>query len=571
MAVASADPPLALRPGVAFPPIQVSIFEDPGDEKSWHRSQRSESLRRFYGDREPSWYASAIAPLSGAERVLDLGCGPGLALQALLDMGASNVWGIDRWPSFATGLGEGARIVAHDLTLPMPFFSSGFFDGVLSHYALDYLSPIGMRQVLREARRVLAPEGRLVIYVAAVGLGSRDETRTAAYRPSAMKLLLQEAGFDRIEVDAPGDGRNSVVTARRPSSSSGVDGVGVRGTQVQIDGELQISASFSGGEEVRLELIGKGRHALFRFEQPVSRSPDSASCSVCARVQQSTAGGTELQVWVWQGFSSVLSERVQLEFAPVGLRVDCGGRIDHLCSWNPEGLSLEPPGNACRRPGDLPSGDALTEAERGAEGRQVIVESREGERADPVNCLGPGRNRFLIRRAAGVEISEIDREWLSGHAHGIALFADELAGEGLRDLLLWAGWRQALVFLGGPDWDCIIAAASSRSAELLSPVVLVDPALSTAAAQRLPPDVAHFAEASSRSFVLLSSESMAHTGASELERLARRLLHGGRSAGDVPLEEVATENLRYLTERTLLMRLRQAHGRSPAEVGRRPV
>lgn len=572
MAVASPDQPLALRPSVAFPAAQASIFEDPGDEKSWHRSQRSESLRRFYGDREPSWYASAIAPLSGAERVLDLGCGPGLALRALLDMGASDVWGIDRWPAFATGPGEGVRIVAHDLTLPMPFFPSGSFDGILSHYALDYLSPIGMRQVLREARRVLAPGGKLAIYVAAVGLGSRDETRTAAYRPSAMKSLLREAGFDRIEVDAPGDGRNSVVAARRPSSSPDVDGVGVRGTRFQVDGELQVSASFSGGEDVGLELVGQGRHALFRFELPGPRSPDSAACSLCARVQRSTAGGTELQVWAWQGFSSVLSERVQLEFAPIELRVDCGERIDHLCNWSPESLSLEPPGNAYRRPGDLPSGDALTEAERGAEGRQVVVESREGERADPAGCLGSGRNRFLIRRAAGCEVSEIDREWLSGHAYGIALFADELDGEELRDLLLWAGWRQALVFLGGSDWGSILAVASSRSAELLSPVVLVDPNLSTAAAaQRLPPDAALFAEANSHSFVLLSGESMAQTGTSELERLAGRLLHGGRSTGDVPFEEAATENLRYLTERTLLMRLRQAHGRSPAEVGRRPV
>jgi SAM-dependent methyltransferase len=571
LAVASPDQPLALRPSVAFPAAQASIFEDPGDEKSWHRSQRSESLRCFYGDREPSWYASAIAPLSGAERVLDLGCGPGLALQALIDLGASDAWGIDRWPSFAAGLGEGIRIVAHDLTLPMPFFSSGSFDGILSHYALDYLSPIGMRQVLREARRVLAPGGKLAIYVAAVGLGSRDETRTAAYRPSAMKSLLREAGFDWIEVDAPGGGRNSVVTARRPSSSPDVDGAGLRGT-FQVDGELQVSASFSGGQDVGLELIGRGRHALFRFELPVPRPPDSASCSLCARVQRSTAGGTELQVWVWQGFSSVLSERVQLEFVPVELGVNCGGRIDHLCSWSPDRLSLEPPGNAYRRPGDLPSGDALTEAERGAEGRQVVVESREGETVDPVGCLGPGRNRFLIRRAAGCEVSEIDREWLSGHAHGIALFADELEGEGLRDLLLWAGWRQALVFLGGTDWDRILAAASSRSAELLSPVVLVDPSLSTAAAaQRLPPDVALFAEATSSSFVLLSGESMVHTDAGGLERLAGRLLRGGRSAGNVPLEEAATENLRYLTERTLLMRLRQAHGRSPAEVGRRPV
>lgn len=571
MTVASADLPLALRPSVDFPPSRVSIFEDPGDEKSWHRSQRSESLCGFYGDREPSWYASAIAPLSGAERVLDLGCGPGLALQALLSQGATSVWGVDRWPSFATGPGESARVVSHDLTLPMPFFSSGSFDGILSHYALDYLSPIGMRQVLREAQRVLAPDGRIVIYVAAVGLGSRDETRTAAYRPSTMRLLLEEAGFDRIEADAPGDGRNSVVEARCPLASSSADGVEVGRTEVRIDRELQVSGSFFGDGGVGLELTGRGRHALFRFELSEARSAEGARRSLCARVQRSASGGgAELQVWVWQGFSPVVSERIQLEFAPVRLRLECGGRIDHVCTWSPGELSVEPPGNAYRQPEDLPRADALTEAERGAEGRQIVVESRPGARIDPTVCLGAMRNRFLIRRATAVGVSEIDSEWLSGRAHGIVLLADELVGEGPCDLLLWAGWRDALVFLGGSDWGGILAAAS-RCAELPNSLVLVDPALSAAAPpQPPPPEVALFARAG-RSFVLLGARSLAHTGDSDLEVLAGQLLHGGPSTGEAPYERVATENLRYLTERTLLTRLRQAHGRSPAEVGRRPL
>ncbi len=76
--ISDPDLPIAMRPAVEFPPARGSIFDDPGDEKSWHASQRSESLSRYYEGREPSWYASAITPLKGADRVLDLGCGPGL-------------------------------------------------------------------------------------------------------------------------------------------------------------------------------------------------------------------------------------------------------------------------------------------------------------------------------------------------------------------------------------------------------------------------------------------------------------------------------------------------------------
>jgi SAM-dependent methyltransferase len=560
-----------LRPAIDFPPVRDSIFDDPGDEKSWHASQRSDALSDFYADREPSWYSSAIAPLRGADRVLDLGCGPGLTLQALLDQGCSSVLGVDRWPAFTVNSTPEAPVVAHDLTLPMPFLASSSFDGVLSHYALDYVSPICMRQVLREAHRLLAPGGLLLVYVAAIGLGGGDEARTVSYSPAVLRALLHEAGFDDVDVQAASEGRNSVAKARRPADDLDPAGADAREAAVDIEGDTQISAAFSGKPEaVRCELTGGGDSATFVLELPAAESAGERT-SVCARALRPTRGGTELQLWVWRGHIPVVAECARLEFDVAAMRLRGAGEgCEHISIWCPQESTVEPPGNAYSRLGDLPGGDALSLAERGEEGRQIVVEPARGRPADAIDSLGPGRNRFLVRRASGLDLDTADREWLSGHTHGIVLAAEELSEGRICELLLWAGWRQSLVFLVGPDWSAILAAASQREAELRGPVILVDPALSgDAPARALPPELAAFAEANDRRFVLLGGESRDRSARADLQSIRRHLLHGGPPGGEDGGLREATENLRHLTERTLLMRLRQARGFSPAEVGRR--
>jgi SAM-dependent methyltransferase len=565
--------PIALRPAVDFPPVRGSIFDDPGDEKSWHVSQRSESLSQFYEGREPSWYASAVAPLRGADRVLDLGCGPGLTLQALLEQGSSSVLGIDRWPAFTAKSTPAAPIVAHDLTLPMPFLESASFDGALSHYALDYVSPICTRQILREAHRVLVPGGRLLIYMAAMGLGGGDESRTMAYSPQVLRTLLGEAGFDEIDVEASSNGRNSVAKARRSAGRSDTAEASRIEAQASVGGDTQLSASFlGGGDTVECELTDRRHSAALRLDLASARSADESRVSVCARVLRSSWGG-ELQLWAWRGDAPVASESARFEFAAGAMRLSCpGGEVGHASAWSPGELSVEPLGNAYARFGDLHPGGGLSEAERGAEGRQIVVESPQGMGADAADYLGPGRNRFLLRRASLVDVSTIDREWLSGGAHGVMVTTQELDGEQMRELLLWAGWRQSLLYLGGPGWESILAVVSRRRAELQGPLVLVDPALDGAAPpQPLPAEIVAFAESSSSAFVLLGGDGRERSARADLERLERRLLHAGPAAGDRFGMADANETLRYLTERTLLMRLRQANGCSWGEVGRRPA
>jgi SAM-dependent methyltransferase len=565
------DLPIALRTAVDFPPVDESVFDDPGDEKSWHVSQRSESLIRFYEGREPAWYASAVAALDGAERVLDLGCGPGLALRALLDQGSSTVLGIDRWPAFVASSTPEAPIIAHDLTLPMPFLESGSFDGVLSHYALDYVSPICTRQVLREAHRVLAPGGRLVLLLAAIGLGGGDESRTISYLPGTLRALVAEAGFEGIEVESSPNGRNSIVRARRSSVvSNGAEAL-QQEPSAEIDGDTQLSASFGAGDALELELLGHGHRAIFSIDLPPARPEEASRIGVCARAQSLAPAGATLQLWAWRGYLPVVAECAKVGFAVTEMRIAAGGgEAGHASAWSPNRLPLEPPGNAHARFDDLPSGEDLSEAERGAEGRQIVVESAADAPVDGWDRLGPGRNRFLIRQASRLDLATLDREWLAAQLHGVVVTAPELDGEKLRELLLWCGWRQSLLYLGGADWQSILAVAARREAEMGGPVVLVDPALEPRGPVRpLEPEIAAFAAARDYIFVLLGFESWKRSGEEDLARLSGRLLLGG--PGTAQGVEDSGETLRHLTERTILMRLRQVHGCSWAEVGRRPA
>lgn len=571
----NAQLPVALRPAVDFPPVRGSIFDDPGDEKSWHISQRSDALSRFYAGREPAWYGSAVSPLKGAERVLDLGCGPGLALRALLEQGCSSVLGVDRWPDFAGDSTPEAPIVAHDLSLPMPFLESGSFDGVFSHYALDYVSPICLRQVLREARRLLIPGGRLVVYVAAVGLGGGDEARTASYTPAVLRALLEEAGFAEIDVQAASEGRNSIAKARCGADDLDAGQAVSREVAVHIEGDTQVSAAFSGDPEaVKCEVVGEeGRSATFVLELPPADPIEAGRVSVCARALARAAAGTELQLWAWRGWAPVVMECACLEFAAAELRLSAAGSgCEHVSTWRPGELGVEPVGNAHSRFDDLPPGDALSVAERGEEGRQVVVEQARTLLPDAAEQLRPGRNRFLVKCASGLDLDIADREWLGGRLHGIALSAADLDRKGAREWLLWAAWRQAIVYLSAPDWKSILLAASEKEDELGSPLVLVDPALSgEGTPEAPPPELIDFATASPLRFVLLGPACLDLVDQADLRAIHRRLLCGGsRGDGGAESPEAANENLRYLTERTLLMRLRQAHGFSPAEVGRRP-
>lgn len=482
-------------------------------------------------------------------------------MRAMLDAGAERVLGIDRWPGFARGATPDAPVVLHDLTLPMPFLSTASFDAVFSHFVLEYLSPIAIRQVLQEANRVLEADGRLLLYLVATGAGGGDETKSSPYGPRAMGLLLDEAGFAG-ELDLSPNGRNLVVRARRR------DGPAPTGAEARtaVHGEAQLSAAFAAGAEegpVAVELVGPGRGARLTLTMPPGRA-EAGRVAVCARVVALPGHGVELQAWAWSGTTIVCAESLRAEFSPQTLQIEAAGALEHAAAWSPELLSVEPAGDAYAAAAALPPGDALDDLARVAEGRRLVVEPKgHGDVGADDDRVGPGRNRLRVRRVAGRSLTALEADWRVGRLDGLVVDTAELAAAD-PGLALWAADRGVPLLLEGPGWAEILAGAHTPAGE--RGIILIDPVLTVGGPATPPPAEVVEQVAVAEAYVVLAPATAAMLDPSSRDALRNHLLVGGGQSHDA----VAVENLRYLCERALLMRLRHVHRTALSDLGRRP-
>ncbi len=509
---------------------------------------------RFYEGREPDWYASAIRPLIGCERVLELGCGPSLALRALRDRGARSVLGIDRWPGFVeVGAARGIPVLLHDLTVPAPFLRSASVDGVLSHYALDYVSPIGVRQALREARRILCPGGKLVLLLAAIGRATGEEARTVRYTPEAVRRILADAGFEQMEVDAPGE-RNTVAEAVAGESVAAAGAMAI-----EVTDETQISVGFARSVPgVEIDVRGLGWRSKLELELNGHRSAGSEGvnpAAASARLVRVAGGGWELQACAWHAGRLGKALAVRLSGAPERLTLGCDAPVEHVATWSPGLLGLGPPGDAF-----VPAGQPAPV------GRPSIAVM-----SSLVSPPGPESLAALDLRAGhGPSVSSLEEAWRSGTINAILLAADQVLRA--TPALFWAGARSAPVLVQGSTWEHGLTAALLVPLSSPPPMLVLDPAL-----EHRPDSPSAFARAAERALSaqavhLVATPATISEAALPQATLASLLVS---SPGSEPehVEHpntalIAAENLRYLCERAWLLQLRTTSDRGPAELGR---
>lgn len=165
----------------------------------------------YYADRDWRAYADVLAKVVRHSRpgpLLDLGAGCGYLVEAA-----------QRWGIPSVGLEGSAEAIAlarrrapaldmrqHLLSEPVPFDSASFQTVVLNQ-VIEHLEPPVMTSALREAWRVLAPGG--MVLITSPSCFNRyewriDPTHINLLSPSQLGAHLRDAGFTGIEpFDAP--------------------------------------------------------------------------------------------------------------------------------------------------------------------------------------------------------------------------------------------------------------------------------------------------------------------------------------------------------------------------------
>jgi ubiquinone/menaquinone biosynthesis C-methylase UbiE len=159
--------------------------------------------------------AMALLARRPGERFLEAGCGTGWCFTRIVAaMGADGAVGLDVAPGMldvarqaltASGLATGGLVLGDATRLPFP---GATFDCLLCTYTLDVLPSPLIDAALRDMRRVLRPEGRIVVAALTFGEGDdaaftddwqqryeRDPEYFGGARPLRLSPLVEAAGF----------------------------------------------------------------------------------------------------------------------------------------------------------------------------------------------------------------------------------------------------------------------------------------------------------------------------------------------------------------------------------------
>lgn len=150
----------------------------------------------------PKLPLSSLAPLGLGHdaRILDVGCGRGLLLNALRDVGFVNLVGLDPFLAAEVESENGVRLLRttiHGVT--------GEFDVIMFHHAFEHISDPG--PTLKAVGRLLAPGGRCVIRIPTVSSYAWQHYKTNwvqldpprhfyLHSVESMRILVEEAGLE---------------------------------------------------------------------------------------------------------------------------------------------------------------------------------------------------------------------------------------------------------------------------------------------------------------------------------------------------------------------------------------
>lgn len=156
----------------------------------------------FYEQIKPRLHERVGREVRLARRVLDLGCGSCDLVRYLADAYGQEVTGVDISPgSFPsrrqTPDGSRFHCLKRDAA-SMSFASDGSADAVVAMWALHEMKK--PEAILQETRRVLRPGGEIFIIDFPKDSLAQRLWNEDYYRPNEVKALLQEAGFEKVQV-----------------------------------------------------------------------------------------------------------------------------------------------------------------------------------------------------------------------------------------------------------------------------------------------------------------------------------------------------------------------------------